>query len=250
MTDKRKGGKCTRSKEEPEKESTLDTILKANVANILRKQKAGKTLTANDERILREYFGEKPPTENGKTEEATERVWLTVSEFLRYAAARGVTISRKNFYKTYLDTDTIQRNSEGRIHRDKALETIRIVQNKDTNAGDQVLKRRQEASARVAEARAIREEMDLARERGQLVEIGLVHKIWTGAVENMKNEDRVLEHTLPAQMVGKTEEEIRVMMESANREKWRHLSVEYRDYQKKEEPRINTNRHKVEEGAE
>lgn len=218
-------------KKQPRAADALDVIRKAQIANILKKQKAGKVLSSREEYTLREHFAQKPPAA-ANASESSERVWLTVSELLKWLEAQGSAISRKNLYRTYLDKGQIERNPEGRIHKWKALETIKVVQERvDFEQGD-ILRRRQEAAARVAEARADREEMEVARKRGELIELAQVRKVWVGAIEGIKSEQKLIELTLPVELAGATEEIIKLRLQTAHQEMWRHLQVHYAEAQK------------------
>lgn len=222
-------------KKQPRAADALDVIRKAQIANILKRQKNGKVLSAREEATLQEYYAEKAPLPATPPEEKGDRVWLTVSQLLKFLEAQGSAISRKNLYRTYLDKGQIERNAEGRIHKWKALETIKVVQERaDIELGD-MLRRRQEAAARMAEARADREEMDVARRRGGLVEMALVRKVWVGAIEGIKSEQKLIELTLPVELAGATEEVIKLRLQAVHQEMWRHLQVQYAETRKETE---------------
>jgi hypothetical protein len=214
--------------------SDWDVVQRANVANILRKQRSGKVLSAREESLLRTALEKKnAPAAATPAVDDEDRVWLTPAEFERWLPGQGLRISHQCLYKTYLAksaTNQIKRSSDGRrIHKWNGLELIRIVQGKQDVQVDSILRRRQEAATRVVEAKAAAAELQQAERAGHLLDADLVRQVWSGAIQAQINEFRTLVHTLPPELVGKTEDEIRVLLDLHLRNAQHHLAVSYRD---------------------
>ena len=202
-------------------------VQRANIANILKKQRAGKVLTTREEKILREALDKKRQPANaeddGSAHEDEDRVWLTPAEFERWLPSQGVKLAHANLYKTYLSnaaSNPIKRSTDGkRLHKWKGLELIRIVQGRDAIDPDTFLRRRQEASTRVIEAKAAAAEMEAAAQAGRLLDADLVKQTWTAAAEGLKNELRALVHAMP--------DDVRPTLETAVRQMLHNFAVSY-----------------------
>lgn len=208
-------------------DDALAKVRAANVANIIRKAKAGKVLTRAEQRMLEEN------TRGGASAEPeaeANRVWLTPAELHVWLIEQGVRISRKNLYGTYLGKAArypLERTADGqRIHKWKALELIKTVQQReDLGDRDGIIARRQLAEARIREARAEQEALRLAEMKKSLVPAELVRRIWTRAIESFKNELRTLIHALPRDLEGRTQAQMREIIESRHLDALRHLSA-------------------------
>ena len=214
--------------------SSWEVVQRANVANIIRKQQSGRVLSAREESLLRTALEKKnAPAAAAPALDDEDRVWLTPAEFERWLPGQGLKISHQCLYKTYLAksaTNQIKRSSDGRrIHKWNGLELIRIVQGKHDVQVDSILRRRQEAATRVVEAKAAAAELEQAARAGHLLDADLVRQVWSGAIQAQINEFRTLVHTLPPELVGKGEEEIRALLDLHLRNAQHHLAVSYRD---------------------
>jgi hypothetical protein len=206
----------------------VDVVLSANLGNILRKAKAGKVLTAREEDILRRASATPKAAE---AEDAKQ--WVTPAEFERHLAAVGLEVSHKNLYRTYLGNGAryakaIPRSGDGRkIHRDRATEIVRMVQAKETDADPlNSLALRAAAEARLRTAQAERAEIMLAEMRRTKIDIAIVQRVWSRAVETFKAELRALSMALPDDLRDKTGPEIKAVLDTRFHDALRHLAVE------------------------
>lgn len=205
----------------------VDLVLRTSVANIIRRAKAGKVLTAREEELLRRYSG------GGKEEvEAEERQYVTPAAFERYLEQIGIRISHKNLYRSYLSpgaryAGAIPRSGDRkRIHRERAAEIIRIVQSRETPNAMNALAMRTEAEARLAAAKAERAEIILAELRGQKIDIGIVRRVWTRAIETFRAELKGLAMALADELQGKPATEAKAVLDGRFHDAMRHLAVE------------------------
>lgn len=164
-------------------------------------------------------------------EDDADRVFVTPAEFERWLKKQGLKISHKNLYETYLGphaVNQIPRSSDGkRVHKDKGLELIKLVQSKQDVDPTNVAQRRAEAAARLAEAKAAKQELEASEAAGSLLDVDLVKQVWTNAIEATKNEMRSMVNTLPAELVGRNEDEIRTLLDKSLRAAQEHLAVQY-----------------------
>jgi hypothetical protein len=229
----------------------LELVQKQQLANILRKVAKGRTLTAREQQILESAAAEKRPEgrQGRQSEENDAAVWLTPAAFLRWLPSQGLQLSRKNFYKTYYGSRArhpVHTSSDGkRIHKLKALELVRLIQAKDAgdDDADRVIRERQQAEAMFKNAQAIRQVIALETMLGQRLRRDLVGRVWSQAVENLKNELRTIEHNGTEEIIRRVLEavslddatvnllraRVRSYMQDAHHACLKHMTVSYGD---------------------
>lgn len=147
---------------------------------------------------------------------ADDGEWITATGLLRWLRAQGLKISRKNLYKTYLGARArypLERDAKGRVHRLRALETIKAVQERDGGTSDEIARRRALADARIREALAAKREIELLELRGRKIDVELVEKTWTRTVTAAKDALRTLAMTLPDVLEGLGKDAARTLLE-------------------------------------
>lgn len=205
----------------------VDLVMRASVANIVKRAKAGHVLTAREEELLRRAAGQSERTE---TDDGPQ--YGTPAEFERYLEQVGVRISHKNLYRSYLSpmaryAAAIPRSGDGRkIHKARAAEIIRIVQARETPDAVNALALRSEAEARLAAARAEKAEIQLAEMRGSKIDVAIVQRVWVRALETFKAELKGLAMALPDELQGKSSAEAKAILDQRFHDAMRHLSVE------------------------
>lgn len=221
---------ATRRQKAPAPRDRLSIIHQAQVANLLKKQRDGKPLAARDLEFLEQQLGTKVVEPEDKPSRKGRGIMLTPSEFIRWASERGVKISRKSFYKTYFGGGArhpAPRSKDGRrVNAEETLELIKIVQADDHSDGSRILQERQQAEARVKNARASMAEIDLQAKMGMRPRIEVVKKVWGRAIENIFNELRAMESNLPKELVGRSESEIKELIIQHHDQARRHAAKE------------------------
>lgn len=226
----------------------LELVRNQQVRNVLAKVAAGKTPTAREQKILDaaavvETKGAARPKGRKGSEE--DSVWLTPAEFLRWMPSQGITLSRKNFYRTYFGSAArhpVHVNPEGKlIHKWKAVELIRLIQSRDDTEGSRAIRERQTAEALAKTAEAMRRVIDLEERMKKRIRIDTVTKLWGQAVENLKNELRTIEHnatedvvrilrellTLSDEHAGELRARVRKMLHHAHHGALKHMAISY-----------------------
>lgn len=205
----------------------MDVVRRTQLANIINKAKSGKVLSRAELELLERGSAEKQEPKKAAAS-AEEKVWLSPSEFIRWANEQGVSLSRKSFYKTYFGRGArhpVERSKDGkRVHRDKALELIRMVQADDYGDSSRIICERQAADARVKSAKARMAEIELETLSGQRPSIEVVKRVWGRAVENLRGELRTLAKNMPDELFGKAREEMTNLMERRFEDAFRHVS--------------------------
>lgn len=207
-----------------------ENVRRAIVKNVLKKVAAGKVPTQREQAILdgesssRSRRGE--PTEDG-------RLWLKPAELERWLRRQGLKISHQNLYKTYLGraaqhAPAVPWSGDGeRIHRDKMIELIRIVQQREDVNLSSALAEKQAANARILSAKARMAELELYELEGRKIDIALVKKVFNRAIQNFDNELRALELSLPDELVGLEPAAMREVLRARHAGVKRHLKLDF-----------------------
>lgn len=224
----------------------LELVKSQQVRNVLKKIAAGKTPTAREQRLLDEAAEGPPRRKNPKGQEE-DAVWLGPAEFLRWLPSQGITLARKNFYARYYGKQAkhpLHVSPDGKkIHKWKGAELIKLIQSKESGDGDRVIRERQAAEALFKTAQAQRAVVLFETVLGQRVRTHVVTKVWSDAVENLKNELRTIQQNVPDELVRALQalmtipEEIavklrataRTTLENAHHGALKHMAVTYAD---------------------
>jgi hypothetical protein len=218
MKHKRKVVKAVKPAARGLRAADVDLVLSQNVRNIVKKAAAGKVLTSREQDLLerqRKTEGEKPAAVDA-------RIWMTPSDAERWLKRKGIRISHKSLYETYIGTHArhaaaVSRTEDGRkLHAPKLLELIRIVQNREPVDALAALTERNAADARFAAARAALLEIRLAEARREKIDRAIVQKTIVRAVESLKNNLKTRSISLPDQMHGKPAAEIKQIIEKSD----------------------------------
>lgn len=159
-----------------------------------------------------------------------EGPWVTPAEFVRWLPSQGVKIARKNLYETYLGKTArhpIERDANGRLHRTKALELIRVVNAREPINAASAIAKRNEADARIRMAEASMAEMREKKMAKTLVDIGLLQQVWMRAYENLKSTLRSCARSLSLEVEGLSVLEREATITRRHEEALRHLSQMY-----------------------
>jgi len=211
----------------------LSVMEKKNLANILRKQQAGRVLNRSELETLRRASSPDVPAQaenDGDPDGYGLKVWIGPAELEKWLPSQGVKISHKNLYATYLGRDAkyrVERNAKGELHRWRTMELIRSVQNPEHVATDEILQRRQIAGARAQEARARVQEMRVAEMEGLLIPRTVIEEVWTRAVGLFLQELSGLGETLLDELVEEATPEQRGLLKDRLADLQRHLHVEF-----------------------
>lgn len=223
-----KGGKKTLTAKD------LEVVNAAQIANIIRKAKAGRVLSQREENILAHAVptSKKAIKPSRIPAEEDQNVWLTPAEFERWLQGQGISISHKNLYRSYLGKGArhpLERSAAGKIHKEKALELIRLIQGREEGDAARIITERQAADARYKAAKARAAELALEAELKLRVPTALVEKVWGRAFENFKSELRTIEHNLPDDLEGKPRAEMQAILAKAHHEALKHLMINLGD---------------------
>lgn len=155
---------------------------------------------------------------------------MTPTEFVRWLPSQGVRIARKNLYETYLGATArhpIERNADGKVHRLKALELIRVVGSREPAVLNDAIAKRQEADARARIAQAMMLELEAKKEAGAAVDLSLVQKVWGKLLANLKGALRSMAKSAVLEMEGQNAQQREETLNRRHEDALRNMSAMY-----------------------